>query len=358
LVAYYRRDFTEAARIAGMVGTTPDDPTAGGILGLLAGRIAHATGDLRAADAALTAPLSGDAAHIGRIWLSFLRVHEGRPDDALAVLDAHAGPTEAPVHLFAPHHELFARGYALATLGDAASALRVLDRLSDVVAYETSGHWAGRVENMRGWVVRNLGELGAADEWNQRGLALAEAAAYSEAQAHALLDLADGRVLAGDPVGAEQLLKRAEPLHARDHAFRWRHQLRGRLLEARIRLVIEQPGEAADQASSVARDATALGAHRYAVLGRLIAALAQVHAGASPNLAELENDINALDRVAGLEAWRLTADLAAALRVDAWRALADRRAARLASCAGDYAEALTRVARTRLDSTNNANRSG
>jgi DNA-binding SARP family transcriptional activator len=358
LVAYYRRDFSRAARIAGMVRTTPDNATAGGILGLLAGRIAHATGDLRAADAALTAPLTGDAEPIGMIWLSLLRVHEGRPDDALAVLDAYAGPTGAPVHLFAPHHELFSRGYALATLGDAAAALRVLDRLSDMVSHEASGHWAGRGENMRGWVLRNLGELGAADEWNQRGFALAEAAAYSEAQAHALLDLADGRVLAGDPEAAQQLLNRAEPLHARDHAFRWRHQLRGRLLAARIRLVMHQPEDAAAQAWSVARDATALGAHRYTVLGRLIAALAQVHVGASPNPADLEHDINALDHVAGLEAWRLTADLAAALRVDAWRTLAEHRAAGLASRAGDYEETVTRIARTRLDSTNIANRSG
>lgn len=355
VAAYYRRDFEAAARIA-EAGRDASGGT--GVLALLGGRVAHAAGDLRSADAALTAPASGDAGQMKAIWLSFLRVHEGRSTEALALLDGQTGAGATPAHLFAPHHVFFTRAYAEASLGHAAVALAVLDQLAELVAHDLSGHWAGRAENIRGWVLRNLGEHAAADEWNHRGLALAEAVGYTEAQAHALLDLADGRLVAGDTAAVRSLLDRAAPFHQRDHAFRWRHQLRARLLEVRLLILEGAYDEAAELAATMARDAAGLRAAKYAVLGRLASALANARAGHEVTAADHDGDVSALDSVAGLEAWWITADLASAVKADAWSALASRRAAALAAGAGDYAESVARSAGTRLSSTRSTQRSG
>ena len=56
---------------------------------------------------------------------------------------------------------------------------------------------------------------------------------------------------------------------------------------------------------------------------------------------EVELLLGELDQLAGLEAWRWTADAADAFGVDRWRQVADQRLATLAAAAGDRAAALT-----------------
>ena len=139
----------------------------------------------------------------------------------------------------------------------------------------------------------------------------------------------------------------------RPHAFGWRHQLRARLLRARLALAAGQPETAEEIASSLVADTATLGTVRYEIQARLLAAqavAAQV-AGRARSLCDLDELAALLDRlpqVAGLEAWWLTAEVADAFDVDQWRALARRRVAELAARAGDRAETLSRAAARRL----------
>jgi hypothetical protein len=55
-----------------------------------------------------------------------------------------------------------------------------------------------------------------------------------------------------------------------------------------------------------------------------------------------------LDEVAGLEAWWITGEVAAAFGVDEWEDLARRRVSELRTRAGGYTGALEREARRRL----------
>src|SRR5450432_357873 len=107
--------------------------------------------------------------------------------------------------------------------------------------------WTPRPLNLRGWILRNLGELERADELNREAIQAARETGTAEPLANALLDLVSGRLLAGDLEGADRLLIQAEPLADVEHAFRWRHQLRGRLLRARLDLATgsSQPALAA-----------------------------------------------------------------------------------------------------------------
>src|SRR5206468_831367 len=57
---------------------------------------------------------------------------------------------------------------------------------------------------------------------------------------------------------------------------------------------------------------------------------------------QLDGVLNLLDRCGGLEAWRVTAELAAASRVDRWWRDAERRAGVLIANAGDHGETLRR----------------
>lgn len=137
--------------------------------------------------------------------------------------------------------------------------------------------YLGMVHNFRGWILRNLGAVEAADEANRQGLESASRFASSqpkvstEQRAHGLLDLASGRLQAGDLDAARSYLAQVEPLQRVEHALRWRHELRA----------LAAAGEAVD------RD-------------------------------ELSRLLEALPQLAGLEAWWLTAEVAAVTGVDAW----------------------------------------
>jgi hypothetical protein len=92
-----------------------------------------------------------------------------------------------------------------------------------------------------GGILRNLGERTAADELNQKALEAVRPQGLTEPLAHALLDLASGRLLTDDLDAAGQLLDEATALAEIEHAFRWRHQLRSRLVRARLDLALGTP---------------------------------------------------------------------------------------------------------------------
>ena len=167
----------------------------------------------------------------------------------------------------------------------------------------------------------------------------------AEPLANGLLDLAAGRLLVDDLDGAGALLDEADQVGAVQHAFRWRHQLRSRLLRARLDLARRATEQALRAAERLATDAAALGIPRYEVQARLVAAVARHEALGDADLDQVGVLLSRLGQVAGLEGWWITAGVARAFGVEAWEDLAQRRVGALCKVAGAYAPALERGAR-------------
>jgi hypothetical protein len=122
------------------------------------------------------------------------------------------------------------------------------------------------------------------------------------------------------------------------YLFQWRTELRRGLVAGRCALAMGQRDEAAACFDTVRQTAERLGLRRYLVLSRLWLALAM-----RPLPDSLESSVDELGRVAPLEAWWLTAELARAFSVDRWASLAVTRADDLARRSGPYAETLRRA---------------
>jgi hypothetical protein len=130
-------------------------------------------------------------------------------------------------------------------------------------------------------------------------------------------------------------LVRADAAAATPHPFGWRHELRARLIEGRCALADGDRVAAAAAADDVRIEAERLGLPRYVTFSRILGAQAFQR-----GIDAVEPDIRALDRLAPLEAWWLTAALADAFEVPAWRELAAERVDRLTREAGDYGAVL------------------
>jgi hypothetical protein len=130
----------------------------------------------------------------------------------------------------------------------------------------------------------------------------------------------------------------------------WHQRHRQRLLEARVALLEGDHGAAAPLATWVRDDAARRGARRAEVQAEVVQHLAAAAAGPVDDLA-IDTTVATLDDLARLEAWRLTARLAAATgRADLW-ATAERYAEQLAGACGtdaDRVRAWTQGELTRL----------
>jgi DNA-binding SARP family transcriptional activator len=347
--AHFQRNFGEALALADRGAREATDPDVRTSCLALAGWVSLAAGDLPGSEVRLEAAVGAAPEGSGRLaeaWLGWLRTNQCRPEETLRLLRPGPGRGLA-AYRFPDAYARMAATMALAMLGRADEALATLDTLSSDVARMGAERWTPRPLNLRGWIVRNLGETGEADELNQAAIEAARPQGLAEPLANGLLDLAAGRLLVGDLDRAGVLLDDAAALGDVEHAFRWRHQLRGRLLRARLDLALGQAGTALTAAEHLAADAASLGTPRYEVQARLVAALAARETGRAVDLDQVESLLSRLGSVAGLEAWWITGGVAQAFGVSAWADLADRRLTALAEHAGDYATALRRSARRR-----------
>jgi DNA-binding SARP family transcriptional activator len=349
-VAYYRRDHPAAARFAEAGREQAGRDEAGEVVrascALLMGRLHHTRGDLGRADDLLV-----EAAHAGppavrgmaRVWLASLRGHQGRADEA-AELAERALLAPEPAHPFAAFHALFARAYALGLRGDPVGSFRAVDRLDALIAAqgEQANRFVGIAANMRAWVLRGVGRVAQAREHTSIAVGLTPGVMLDEPRGAGLLDLAETDLGCGDLPGAAAAVQRAAWVDTWEGSMFWRQRHRRALLRARLDLAGGDPEAAAARASSVAADAAARGAPRYAALARLLAARAVASGGDPVDLAEVDGVLAGLDRLAGLEAWWVTAEVAADLGVERWWRVADRRAAALVARAGPDAEPLRR----------------
>ena len=345
-VAYYQRRYDDAIGYAARVLETSADPAVLASAHALAGRVSHGAGDLEGALRHLTAPMDGAplaVRGVADVWLSQLRNHQGRPDEALAALARPLVVPDALAHPWAPLHLRFNRTMALGHLGRATEALSVVDDL--VVASERSGpvgaRFTGPVLNVRGWLLRWTGRSAEADEMNRRAVELTSGAeAMDEAHYVGLLDLADGCLLRGDDAGAGAVVERLVPMDGWTGTMAWHQRHRLGLLRARLALLDGRPDAAAALAGDVVADAGARGAGRYEVLATAVLGLADP---AVP-LDRLDRAVDGIVRGAVLDGWPLVAALAEVRSVDRWRRAANDLVAKVAAGSGPAADDVRRLA--------------
>ena len=344
--AHFARHFERARNLADQGAREATDADLRTSCLALGGWISLATGDLRGASdrlegAARESPATGGG--LADAWLAWLRMNQGRPNETLTLVTVHEGEGLA-AYRFPNAYALMASTMASAMLGRVDDALKTLDTLEGDIERMGADRWVPRPLNLRGWIVRNLGAHGEADDHNQAAIENARHQGLDEPLANGLLDLASGRLLVGALDETKALLDEALPLAELEHAFRWRHVLRGRLLRARLDLAGGEFGAAQVGAASLADDAAALGVPRYELQALLVAAMASHRSGVSVDLDELGRQLARLDDVAALEGWWITAQVAQVFGIGAWEQLAHRRVAALGSRAGPYAADLDRAA--------------
>ena len=280
-------------------------------------------------------------------WLAWLRVSQGQPEDTVGLVHVSDG-TGLAAYRYPNAYALMASTMAHAMLGRPDRALASLKLLDSDIERMDATRWGPRSRNLRGWIARNLGEAAQADEYNTEAVEISQQNGLAEPLAHGLLDLAAGRLMVADATGAADLLAQAQLLEQQGHAFKWRHRLRRRLLETRLQLERERYEAALTDALALAEDAAELGATRHALQARLLHAVAAHRLGQSPDFGRTEALLGALPRLAGVESWWLTAEVAAEFDVAEWRALAATRVRDLLAVAGPYEGSLRRAAAQRF----------
>ena len=347
-VSYYQRRYDEARAYADEAVARSTDLAVRGSALALAGRIRHALGDLAGAVENLTGvegappPVRG----IADVWLAQVRVHQGRPSEALAVLARPMVDADSLAHPWAPLHLRFNRILALGQLGRVAEARRVATELQSVVEREgpVGARFAGPAANAAGWILRWCGRGDEADDRNRHAFEVTggeggpAADALAEAHYVAMLDLADGCMVRGDHAGAAAWCNRLPPGNSWEGTMAWHQRHRLGLLRARLALAGGDPAAAAEHASAVTTDAAARGAGRYEFLGQALLGLAEPSVPAE----RLASVVEGLSRCAVLDGWPLLVALAAARRSDPLRAQAERLAAVVVANAGEDGEAVRR----------------
>ena len=348
LVAYHRRDIDRCRTLAeqGAAEATRAglDELAASCLAI-AGRAALVSGDLVTSNDLLTQTrerTTGPVRPIADLNLAWLHAQADRPADALRILGATEPVRASRVPFLQPQRHL-AAAHAYAHLGRIADAFVELDRLEEASVREHTERYAGRADNYRAWILRNLGDFARADDLNARALDAARQIRMGEPFAHAALDLCDAALRRGDPARAADLLATAADTGDMPHAYRWRHELRARLLSGRCALATDDFPAALETLAGVRTEAAQIGLRRYQVIAAVLLAETRYRAGERVPPAAIAADVDALDEVASLESWWLTAVLAQASGVDEWRTLAEQRVARLAAQAGDRAASLHRA---------------
>jgi len=338
-ISYYRRDFASALRYAEEGAARSDDPALRASCLLLAGRVVHSSGDLAGAEARL-----GDAAAIApaslrplvAIWLGDLRVFQARWREAGDQADRALLDRTQLVHPFALPHALITRLRAAAiggrvdvALATSAETLAEMERLGGLGA-----RYVPAACNYRGWVLRNLGRGDEAADLNERARSLTSSSGLEEQFNHATLDLADGSLLAGDPDQAARYLAELRGMGrpgsgGETPAMAWHQHERAALIESRLALARGRCDESLRLAGELVASADARGSIRHARLADAVVAMARCTGGDPPPPDDIEALLTRVDDIAGLESWRITADLARLVPSDALRAAVSQRVARL-----------------------------
>lgn len=343
-VAYYRRRYTDALAFADEALLRAADPDLRVSCLALGARVLHGAGALPEGASRLEEAIAIDASPgvrgLAAVWLSHARLHQGRPVEAESLSSRALVDPDALAHPFASLHGRFARVIALGHQGRLVQALASADAFDAAVVRggATADRFVGPAANARAWLLRWSGRGAEADELNQRAVDLTDPVGpRAEAWYSGMLDVADGRLLAGDADGAAAVADRLWGIDSWDGTMAWHQRHRWNLLRARLALLDGDAARAAALAAEVAADAAARGAHRYQVLASAVALVAEPQRARSPAPSDAAGVLSAADTVdglavcAGLEGWSVVASMADAAAVDPWRVEARRRAGALVS---------------------------
>jgi DNA-binding SARP family transcriptional activator len=349
-VEYYRRDYDMAHRYAEEAVARSDDPGLRASCLAMSGRVLHARGDLheaepRLAEAVETAPAA--VRGFAQVWMACFRAHQGRTAEASDLVDRAFAQRQWLGHPFAVHHGHMWRTLALGQRGRVLDALRASDeaRSAAVASGQAGARFICAVDNVHSWLLRGLGRLDEADDVSARVLDVTTAdgtTSTNEMRHASMLDLLDGRLLAADFDGASAAIERAAPVETLHGTMAWHHRQRYWVQHARFALAAGDPALAAERARQAVVDAEQRGSDRYGSFGKIVAARAAVALGERLDHDEVDAALLVLESCGGLEAWLVTAELAAATGIDRWWRDAERRAGALVSVSGDHAEPLRR----------------
>jgi len=349
--SYFDRRFDQALQYA------QDGELAATDLGIRArcltvgGRTYHAAGDLESAEQQLGAAIelaTGADRIVASAWLGVLRAHQSRVGEALRLLRPIVRYT-AVEHTAALLHALLFTGHAHALGGDPQAALAAFDQYTAEVERRQVPRFGGRGVNFAGWVLRSTGAIAQGVDHHLEALDAADHGGTPEVRIAALEDLAEARLMAGDPDGAAALLAEASAALTGDLVFGWRLEFKLRLLKGRMALNIGHPHQATDIADALDADATRLRVPRYAAVARLLGHRARARQGLPIDPVGVESALDLLDSCVALESWWWTGETAADLGSEQLLDRATGRVALLARDIGPRATELHRDADLRLE---------
>jgi hypothetical protein len=191
--------------------------------------------------------------------------------------------------------------------------------------------------NMRGWLERSVGNLDQADDLSEQALRAADGAEFDEPTAHARLDQVEVLLIRGHTEAASGMLDDIASRLVPSSTMVWHQRQRVMLLSGRLALLIGDADRAVEQGDALLADARARSSERYAVLARHVRLVAAAAIGMPVDIAEVDDVVSAIDRVAALDSWRLIAELAGASGVASLWPQAEARAGALCTQAHDVA---------------------
>jgi hypothetical protein len=147
---------------------------------------------------------------------------------------------------------------------------------------------------------------------------------FGEPVSHAHLDLAELALRRGQVEPAQRHVELTDERIADHHTMAWHQRQRVLLMQSRCAYASGEFVTAMHIADRLERDADARGSRRYLVLGRLQHATAAAAAGQSIDHDAVDAAVHDLARVAGIDAWLITAELAARTRVARWWTAAEQ----------------------------------
>lgn len=349
--SYFDRRFEAAVQPAEDGAIAAADPDVRARCLTVGGRTRHAAGDLAGAERMLGGALDlarGADRVTASAWLGVLRAHQSQVPEALQLLGPAARSFGGVEHTSATLHALLFTGHAHAVAAQPVLALDSFARYTDEVERRQVLRFAGRGVNFAGWVLRNLGAAAEAVDHHQEALDVAVRHGTAEVFIAAHSDLAEDALLRGDLDAAAAHLATAEAKLRGDLVFGWRLAMKRLSLRARLALRAGAAEQAHELATELGRRADAIAVPRYGAVARLLAAQACVALGEPADHGAVVRELDVLDRCVGIEAWWMTGEVAAQLRVPGWVDRAATRVTALASVSGPYADGLRASAGPRL----------
>lgn len=164
---------------------------------------------------------------------------------------------------------LFYLGLTLANRGRISEAMGSMQEALDMARRNNNALALARIPNGIGWVSREIGDLGAAIEFNKGCVEYSRRTKSAEAEANALLNLVYDYILAGEPKKCEDSLARVLPLHDVEPWIRWRfYGIRHNAAQSEYWLARRKLDRAGEHARTLLANAEHHGVVKYVAVAR------------------------------------------------------------------------------------------